>query len=188
MRPSKRDELVHKAQEIFDRDGFQATGMDALVAETGISKTTMFKHFRNKDELILATLRLRDETFRNWMHRKLDRFSGVPDQQLLAVFDLLQEWFDQPDFHGCLFIKAASEFSNGEAAIPAQAREHKRLLLNDLIGLAKAAGADFPDQLGRQLMLLIEGAIVAARMGYSQTPARDAHSAAAVLIAKSISK
>jgi hypothetical protein len=57
-----------------------------------------------------------------------------------------------------------------------------------LIGLAKAAGADLPDQLGRQLMLLIEGAIVAARMGYSQTPARDAYAAASVLIGQATGK
>ena len=58
MRPSKRDELVRKALGIFYRQGFHATGMDLLVAETGISKTTMFKHFRSKEELILAVLQI----------------------------------------------------------------------------------------------------------------------------------
>lgn len=182
MRPSKRDELVRRAEQIFDRDGFHATGMDALVAETGISKTTMFKHFRNKEELILATLRLKDETLRNWMHRRLESVAETPQDRLVAVFDVLAEWFAWPDFHGCLFIKASSEFSDGAASIPAQAREHKRLLLNDLQGLARAAGIAEPEQLGRQLMLLLEGAIVAARMGYNSESAADAKQAARVLV------
>ena len=72
MRPTKRDELVRKALAAFYRNGFQATGMDRLAVETGVSKTSMYKHFRTKEELILAALRLRDEQFRNWLTRRLE--------------------------------------------------------------------------------------------------------------------
>ena len=85
MRPSKRDELVRKALEIFYRRGFHATGMDLLAAETGISKATMFKHFRSKEELILAVLRLRDQDFRNWLFRRMAQ-AGPPRAQLSAMF------------------------------------------------------------------------------------------------------
>ncbi|KAJ8138879.1 hypothetical protein OY671_007909, partial [Metschnikowia pulcherrima] len=60
MRQTKRDELVEKATAIFYRNGFQATGMDRLVAETGISKTSIYKHFETKDDSIVATLKSRD--------------------------------------------------------------------------------------------------------------------------------
>ena len=90
MRPSKRGELVQEALRIFYRDGFHATGMDLLSAETGISKTTMFKHFRSKEDLILAVLRLRDEQFRNWLFRRMEQ-AGPPRAQLLAMFDALRE-------------------------------------------------------------------------------------------------
>ena len=69
MRPTKRDELISKALGAFYRTGFQATGMDRLAVETGVSKTSMYKHFRTKEELILAALRLRDEQFRNFRAR-----------------------------------------------------------------------------------------------------------------------
>ncbi len=65
MCPSKRDELLQKALKIFYRAGFHATGMDLFAAETGISKTSMYKYFRTKEDLILAVLRPRDENFRN---------------------------------------------------------------------------------------------------------------------------
>ncbi|MES0879036.1 TetR/AcrR family transcriptional regulator [Roseibium sp. SCP14] len=183
MRPSKRDELVRKAQAIFYRDGFHATGMDALVAETGISKTTMFKHFRTKDDLILAVLRYRDETFRNWFFRKLDDTALPPRQRLLAVFDVLREWFEETDFKGCMFIKASAEFQDPESPAYIQSAEHKRLLKTALKTLAEEAGAADPDLLARQLLLLKEGAIVAAHMGFDPDPAGAAKLSAETLIA-----
>ena len=61
MRQTKRDELVEKALIVFYENGFHATGMDTLVAKTGISKTSIYKHFRTKEDLILAALQLRDQ-------------------------------------------------------------------------------------------------------------------------------
>jgi AcrR family transcriptional regulator len=182
MRPSKRDELVRKAFEIFYKDGFHATGMDKLVAETGISKTTMFKHFRTKDELILAVLRYRDETFRNWFFRRLDEFDLPPRQRLLATFDVLNEWFDDPKFKGCMFIKASAEFQEPSHPAFTQSAEHKRLLQQAIKFIAEQAGARDPDLLSRQLLILKEGAIVAAHMGFDPYPADVAKQAAEALI------
>ena len=181
MRPSKRDELVRKALEIFYREGFHAAGMDLLAAETGISKTTMFKHFRSKDELILAVLRLRDQNFRNWLFRRMEE-AGSPRDQLLAMFDALGEWFDEPGFRSCMFIKAASEFPEPGNPIHAQAAEHKRLLFMQLKEIAADAGAKDPAALARQLLLLKEGAIVTAHLGHEVDPSGDARAAASQLL------
>jgi len=182
MRPSKRDELVREALKVFYRDGFHATGMDTLVARTGISKTTMFKHFRSKEELILAVLRLRDELFRNWLIRRMEELAPDPADRLLALFDVLEEWFAQPDFRGCMFIKASAEFQDADHPIHVQSAEHKRLLFQYMSGVTRAAGARNPDDLARQLLLLKEGAIIAAHMGYEDDPAGDARIAARALI------
>ncbi len=181
MRPSKRDELVEKALEIFYREGFHATGMDLLAAETGISKTTMFKHFRSKEELILAVLRLRDQNFRNWLFRRMER-AGPPRAQLLAMFDALAEWFAQPEFRSCMFIKAASEYPNPAHPIHAQSAEHKRLLFLNLRKIAEEAGARDPEGLARKLLLLKEGAIVTAHLGHERDSAGDAKAAAEALL------
>lgn len=177
MRPSKRDELVRESLKIFYRDGFHATGMDLLSAETGISKTTMFKHFRSKEDLILATLRLRDENFRNWLFRRMEQ-AGPPRAQLLAMFDALKEWFEEPGFRSCMFIKAASEYPDPGHPIHAQAAEHKRLLFRQLEKIAADAGANDPAALARTLLLLKEGAIVTAHIGHEADPAGDAKAAA----------
>lgn len=185
MRPSKRDELVQKALEIFYRDGFHGTGMDALSAETGISKTTMFKHFRSKEELILAALRLRDQEFRNWLFRRMAQ-AGPPRAQLSAMFDALAEWFAMAGFRSCMFIKAASEYPDSGHPIHAQAAEHKRLLFLQVEQIAAKAGATDPAALARKLLLLKEGAIVTAHLGHEADPAGNAKAAAETLMAAAL--
>ena len=186
MRPTKRDELVAKALSAFYRTGFRATGMDRLAAETGVSKTSIYKHFRTKEELILAALRLRDEQFRNFRTRRLEALADTPRGQLLAIFDLLGEWFRQDGFRGCMFIKASAEYQEPEHPIHAQSAEHKRLLFVHVRKLAQAAGAPDPAALARALLLLEEGAIVTAHLGYAPDPAGDAKAAARVLIAAAL--
>ncbi|SLN32510.1 HTH-type transcriptional regulator YjdC [Roseovarius albus] len=186
MRPNKRDELVRKALDVFYRHGFHATGMDMLVVETGVSKTSMYKHFKTKDDLILAVLKLRDERFREWLYARIEELSNTPSGQMIAVFDALGEWFDTPDFRGCMFIKASSEFQETDNPIYQQSSEHKRLLLEHLIGLARRADLANPEQLARQLIILKEGAIIMAAMGFGDTPAQDAKAAAEVLFASSL--
>ena len=182
MRPSKRDELVHKALQAFYRNGFHATGMDMLVAETGISKTSMYKHFRSKEDLILAVLRLRDEIFRNRVYRRIEELADNPRDQLIAMYDELQEWFDDPDFRGCMFIKASSEYQDRDHPIHKQSADHKRMLETHFTKLAKAAGLARPELLARQLLLLAEGAIVTAHMKHTESPAQDAKHAALALV------
>ncbi|MDH3663165.1 MAG: TetR family transcriptional regulator [Alphaproteobacteria bacterium] len=182
MRPTKRDELVQKALQAFYRHGFQATGMDMLVAETGISKTSMYKHFRTKEDLILAVLRLRDEQFRNWLYRRMEALADTPGQQLIAMFDALEEWFDEPGYRGCMFIKASSEYQDADHVIHKQSADHKRMLERHMTELAEKAGLSDPGMIARQLLLLKEGAIVTAHLGHTDNPAKDAKAAAMQLL------
>ena len=183
MRPTKRDELVQKALQVFYRNGFHATGMDKLVDETGISKTSMYKHFRTKEDLILAVLRLRDEHFRNWLYRRMEDLADTPQGQLVAMFDALEEWFAEPGYKGCMFIKASSEYQDAAHPIHKQSADHKRMLEVHVTALAEKAGLPEPAALARQLLLLKEGAIVTAHLGHTERPAQDAKAAARLLVA-----
>ncbi|NVO54232.1 TetR family transcriptional regulator [Rhodobacteraceae bacterium B1Z28] len=182
MRPNKRDELVRKALQVFYRDGFHATGMDKLVVETGVSKTSMYKHFRTKEELILAVLRLRDESFRNWILRRVEETADTPAGQIVASFDALKEWFEEDGFRGCMFIKAGAEYQEADHPIHVQAAEHKRLMFEHIARLARKAGARDPEKLANQIVLLQEGAIVSAVLLKNGDPAEDAREAAQLLL------
>lgn len=189
MRASKREELVQEALKVFYQNGFAATGMDMLVKKTGISKTSMYKHFRTKDDLILAALRLRDEQFRNWYFRRVEELGSTSLEQLLAVFDVLEEWFQLNEFQGCMFIKAASEFQCADHPIYVQCCEHKKMIFNEILKLVEGLKVDSGslsgednEELTRQLLLIKEGAIVLTHMGVTETGAKDAKIAAIRLL------
>ena len=189
MRPSKRDELVQEALKVFYQNGFAATGMDLLVKKTGISKTSMYKHFRTKDDLILAVLRLRDEQLRNWFFRRVEELATRPIEQVLAIFEVLDEWFEQPEFQGCMFIKASSEFQCTDDPIYSQCTEHKKLMHSSILKYVlaletdgEAIPSDVAEKLTEQFMLLMEGATVLKHMGVSNSAAQDAKLAAVSLL------
>jgi len=188
MSASKRDVLVQRAFKIFHEHGFHATGMDKLVKLTGVSKTAMYRHFRTKEDLILAVLKLRDEQFRNWLSRRIEELAQTPEQQLLALFDALEEWLGRKEFKGCMFIKASAEFQDDAHPLKIASAQHKRLLFTYFRAIAARTVAKNPDLLARQLLMLKEGAIVTAHLQGVEGVARDAREAAIILIETALNK
>ena len=186
MSSTKRDHLIDTALELFSRDGFHATGIDKILSESGVAKMTLYNHFKSKDELILAVLRRRDETFRNWFMRTVEASAEAPRDRLLAIFDALEQWISQEGFCGCTFINATAEFGAHGEAIRGCCAEHKRLVLDYLEELATAAGAQNPAALAFDLSLLAEGAIVTAQVMGSKDAARKAKRAAEILIVDAV--
>jgi AcrR family transcriptional regulator len=164
MPPSRREELIDAAMRVFYRHGFHASGLDRILEEGGISRMTLYNHFKSKDELILAALRRRDEIFRNRLMKFVEARTGDPRGRLLAVFDFHEQWFTGKDFCGCMFINACAEFSDPTSAPRLVAAEHKRAIVRYLALLARAAGFTRPEHLADQLNILIEGAIVTAQV------------------------
>ena len=183
----RRDHLVQTALRLFQSNGFHATGIDRIIAESGVAKMTLYKHFKSKDELILAALRRRDEEFRNWFMRAVESRGSTPRERLVAIFDVLDEWFADPQFKGCTFINASSEFGDKDDPVHATCAEHKRLVVGFARDLAAAAGAKDPAALAMGLTMLMEGAVVMAHVAGQTDAARRARQSAEVLIAQALS-
>lgn len=186
MRPSKREELIEKSLFVFDQKGFHATGMDLLSSEINMSKTSIYNHFRTKEDLIVEVLRLQDEQFRNWLFRRMYDLGtanhGGPREQLLAMFDALSEWFEHENFNGCLFLKASGEYSDPAHPIHQQAVEHAEMLEIHILALVKKASLRLPEMVTRLLLVLKDGAVSAAQVSHNKSAAKDAKYAAQSLI------
>ncbi|MFT7686907.1 MAG: AcrR family transcriptional regulator [Candidatus Azotimanducaceae bacterium] len=159
---SKREQIVDEALKLFYQYGFNSTGVDKIITVAGVSKKTLYNHFKSKDELILATLRLRDERFRNNLMRETERLASTPKKRLLAIFDVVDNWLHEKTFSGCMFINAAAEFSDPQSPTRVQCADHKRLQREYIQKIAIEAGAKNSTELASELNLLIEGAIVNA--------------------------
>jgi AcrR family transcriptional regulator len=182
MSASKKDQLVENALKTFYCGGFNAIGMDKIASESGVSKTAIYKHFRTKDELILATLELRDKNFRTWLMARIDALGATPKGKLFAIFDALHEWFKEPEFSGCMFVKASSEFMNHSDPIYMASAAHKQTLLIYFTELAKDAEVKNPKSLAEQLLVLKEGAIVMAHLDGPDQIAKVSKTAAKTII------
>ncbi|MEH6911648.1 MAG: TetR/AcrR family transcriptional regulator [Oceanicoccus sp.] len=183
---SKRELIVSHALHLFYRDGFNATGVERIIKEAGVSKKTLYNHFRSKDELILATLRKRDELFRNNIIRETERLGSDPQERLLTLFDAHHQWFQEKEFSGCMFINASAEFSAQDDPCHIICAEHKRLMRDYIRGQAELAGVSHPARLASQLNLLLEGAIVDAHVSGNKDSALMAKEMAAVFVERAL--
>ena len=156
-----RQRLIDAGFELFSRQGFGAVGLDSVLREVGVSKQTFYNHFESRDDLVLEVLRYRDEWEMGVWRERLRRLAGeCPRARLHALFDVLAAYFDDPEFRGCIFITAAAEFVNPDDPAHRVAAAHVRALQQFVRELGEACGAEDPQHLAEQLVMLIEGAIV----------------------------
>jgi AcrR family transcriptional regulator len=184
---SRREHLIDTAIELFGEHGFHATGIDTILEKAGVSKKTLYHHFRSKDELILAALRKYDGLFRNNFMRQVEALADSPRDRLLAIFDVGEQWFQQNNFYGCMFINAIGEYSQSDSAIRDVCREFKGLVRSYIQSICEKAGARDPAALAEELALLFEGAIVTAQISLDNSrAARVAKTAATALIEQAL--
>jgi AcrR family transcriptional regulator len=177
------ERILHTASEMFYRKGIRAVGVDAISAEAGVTKKTLYEKYGSKDELIAAYLRARDERWRNWLVEFVERRGGSATERLLSTFDVLGEWMERENYRGCGFVNAAAEFPDADHPARAVVLEQKRWMRSYLTELATEAGADDPEDLAERLLILHEGATVASSLGVAADTAQKAKQTAEVLVA-----
>ena len=158
-----KDALFETAARLFYRHGYRATGVDTIAAESGIGKMTLYRHYPTKDDLIAAYLRDSDRVF--WEHFEANtRGTTPPREKLLAFFSALQAYVLTPACYGCPFLNVASEYPENDYPGHQVALEHKIAVRERFLWLAEEAGARQPEMLADALVLLMDGAYMAARV------------------------
>lgn len=178
-----RERLVGTAEDLFYRDGFHAVGLDRILADVGVTKTTFYNHFQSKQALILEVLRVRDQWWRTIFARRLREHAGDDAAaQLRAVFAVLDEFIAADAFNGCIFVNVAVEFPRVYMPPHRAAAEHKEAMGALLRDLALRAGARDPVALAEELALLMEGTYVTRQVSGNRHAAAIGARAADVLI------
>lgn len=156
--PSARERLIEIAIELFYQEGIRAIGIDTVVARSGVSKSSLYRTFASKDELIAAFAEEQNRRFWRWWDKTIERHVGEPRQQIEALFEGVAGQIANPRFRGCPFINLATEFPDRQHPGTTIACTNKREVCKRLRVLAHDLGARDPRQLGDQLALLIDGA------------------------------
>lgn len=156
-----RGRLIGVAIELFYRYGISPIGLDHILAEAGVSKTTFYKHFESKDDLVQAVLKARDEIeMHSWTEAVREYAGENPRDQLIGRIDVLNIWFTADYFNGCQFINAAAEFPNPHDPVHKLAAAHKHANRDSVYQLAKEAGATDPGTFADAYTTLFEGTLV----------------------------
>jgi AcrR family transcriptional regulator len=185
MAATTRDRLIKAAHDQFYRCGFHAVGLDAILAEVGITKTAFYNHFRSKEDLVSEVLRWHDRWWQDAFREMLRRHGGDSARgQLLAIFDALDEFLATDDFNGCFFVNVAVQFPLPHDPAHEAAAAHKESMEKILRELAGYAGADDPDAFARELSLVMEGAYVTQQVTGNLETAAVARRVGTLLIEK----
>ena len=164
--PTALDRILDSAYELFSRRGIAAVGVDEVVARAGVAKSTLYRHFASKDELVLAFLERREQAWtRDWLETEARRRGDTPEERLLAIFDVFGEWFLENDFEGCSFINVLLETTDRESAVRRACTIYLERIRGLVAQLALEAGLREPQAFAHSWHILMKGSIVAAAEG-----------------------
>jgi AcrR family transcriptional regulator len=178
---SVRRRIDETAYRLFSRNGIRGVGVDTICAESGVAKMTLYRHYPAKEDLALSFLRQRTQLFSLPWQQDVERRAHAPEARLLAVFDVLDDWFREKDYAGCPVIKALLETEDRNDPVRKGTLGYFAELRNFLRRLAEQAGLRDPEGIARQWMVLIKGAVVVALAGDRNASMRAKDLASALL-------
>lgn len=177
-----RVRLLDTAEELFYERGIQTVGIDELRSVSGVSLKRLYQCFPAKQQLVEAYLRRRDGRWRGRLAAYVTEHGTTPEGKVLAVFDWLRTWFDEPNFRGCAFVNSYGELGTTEPGIADVVRAHHVAVRNYLAGLVADLDVREPEVLADQLWLLVVGSATGAAIAENAVMAGRARETARVLV------
>ena len=164
---SARARILETASELFYREGIRAVGVDTVVEQSGVSKTSLYRLFGSKDDLIAAFATERDRSFWAWWDRAEELHADDPHALLDALLSGIVKRIGSPAYRGCPFLNLVTEFPDHNHPGRVIARNNKQEMQARLATIAAKLGVKNPDRTASQIALLINGAYVTGLMAQS---------------------
>lgn len=179
---AKKQAVVDTATRLFSQFGYQTVGVDRIISESGVSKMTLYKYFPSKNDLIVEVLKQREAAVAQDLVAFVNRHDD-PLARVAAVFEWHDQWIKGESFHGCMFINATTEHPQLDSGVPqvsAEQKTHLRTFFEQLlIPLMKRRDAI---SCASKLMILLDGAIIAAQVYGNRNAAMEAWDVAKTLL------
>jgi AcrR family transcriptional regulator len=183
-----RARILAAASTLFYAEGIRAVSVDAVAAKAGLTKKTLYYHFRSKDDLVAAYLAARDQPNLALFKRWFDEAEGAVPDRIAAIFSNLARSAQHPKWKGCGFLRTTAELANlpGHPAIKTGAAHKKKFeaWLRDVFTGERIGAAD---ELARQMLLLLDGSFAVQLLhrdaSYMETAGKAAHALVAGALA-----
>ncbi|MGK9282299.1 MULTISPECIES: TetR/AcrR family transcriptional regulator [Sinorhizobium] len=187
--PNTRERIVSAASTLFYAEGIRAVGVDAVAEAAGVTKRTLYYHFKSKDDLIAAYLEGRDQPnlklFRKWFSET----EGDVASKVEGIFLNLARVARHPKWKGCGFLRTSAELAGmpGHPAIRIGAA-HKKKFEEWLRQVFEAEGIVDAEALARQVLLLLDGSFAVVLLHRDPSYMETAGTAAASLVKLALSE
>ena len=186
-RSSKRDVILDTAENLFSVQGFIATGINQITEDAGVAPMTLYNNFKNKNELILATLERRSDRLLLRIEAEIDKAEQTPQSRIMSVFDTISSWIDEElqkpaGFTGCMFLKAAHEYTSDESLEREAALKHKKSVIAIFERELSSLNGSDAKSVALSLQLLLDGAITQAQLFKDIESANRARQTAELLL------
>jgi AcrR family transcriptional regulator len=159
-----RARILETASTLFYQHSVRAVGVDLVVEKAGVAKTSLYRHFGTKDDLVAAFLKREDQDFWGTWNRVAEEHTGDAAAELDAHLKWIGERVGRPNYRGCPQINVAAEFPETNHPARKVATAHKRQMRKRLKDIAERLGVARPDELAGQLSLIINGAFVSSQI------------------------
>lgn len=167
-----RDRILKTASELFYREGTRAVGVDLIVERSGVAKTSLYRHFRTKDELIEAFLQREDADFWEHWDRVAATYENAPSDELDAQLKWIGDRIARTGYRGCPQINVSAEYADASHPARKVAIAHKAELRRRLREIARAMKLAHPDRFALQMAVVIDGALSSGTALHREGPAR----------------
>lgn len=162
-RPSAvRERVLATASKLFYSQGVHAVGVDLVVAESGIAKTSLYRHFGSKDALIAAFLAQEDADFWRQWSAIAEQHQDDPEDELAAYLDWMEVRLRRPGYRGCPQLNVAAEIPDPKHPARRVAEAHKQKMRQFFSQVAKRLKLHHPNRVGAQLAMVFDGAFISA--------------------------
>ncbi|MEN8136657.1 MAG: TetR/AcrR family transcriptional regulator [Thermodesulfobacteriota bacterium] len=185
-----RDRIIETALDLFYKQGYLATGINQIIAESEVAKATFYSNFASKEALCIAYLQARHSLWMGWLRESVEG-NETPKEKLLGVFLFLKKWMQESNYRGCAFLNIASEVPLQDSKIRSEVTNHKedlqaylKELILDVFESDKTHEESDAQQLARMIYVLVEGAIVSSQNFNNIWPIEAAQEAAESLLTK----
>jgi AcrR family transcriptional regulator len=176
-----RERILDTAYQLIARRGVRDVGVEEVIATAGIAKATLYRHFRSKNDLVLAVLEHREQVWTlGLVEAEARRRGSTPEERLLAVFDVFDEWFRSDGFDTCTFVNVLLEMGPAHVLGVASIR-HLENIRSVIAQLATEAGLRDPEAFARSWHILMKGSIVSAAEGDTDAALRARTMAASLI-------
>lgn len=179
-----RERIIETASVLFYNQGYNQTGINQIIEEAGVAKASMYQHFRSKEDIAVEYLIGRHSM---WMN-KLTQFVSVQNTskgKIIGCFDYLSEWLTEVDFRGCGWQNIITDLPTDHVKIRNQAIYHKnevRQWINKLLKEETQYTSEEADELGDEVLVLLEGAIILSQIQKDSWPIKSAKKACIKLL------